>query len=105
MALQGLLIRLPVDGVNGGRALDLDISGRTEGFLLHSQLEAEDAGESSPGVLADGEGDQHAGRGLLAVDVPSVSESVMSPGDQQCSETNLPVKSGCRHRTGGAAVG
>ena len=81
MALQGLLIRLPVDGVNGGRALDLDISGRTEGFLLHSQLEAEDAGESSPGVLADGEGDQHAGRGLLAVDVPSVSESVMSPGD------------------------
>ena len=58
--------------MNGGRTLDLDIASWAECFLLHSQIEAENAGESSPAVLADGEGDQHAGRGLLAVDVPAV---------------------------------
>ena len=72
MALQGLLIRLPVDGVDGGRTLDLDVPRRAERLLLHPEIEAEDTGQPTPAVLADGEGDQHGGRGLLAVDVPAV---------------------------------
>ena len=85
MSLQGLLIRLPVDGVDGCRALDLDISTRAECLLLHSQPEAEEAGQSAPGVLTDGEGDQHARRGLLAIDVPAESNSVVS--DERERET------------------
>ena len=73
--------------MNGGRTLDLDIPRGAEGFLLHSQIEAEDTGQATPAVLADGEGDQHGGRGLLAIDVPAESNSVVS--DERERPTSL----------------
>lgn len=85
MTLNGLLVRLPVDGLYGGRALDLNVPRLAEGLLLHPQPEAEDAGEGSLAVLYRGEGDQHVVRGLLPVDVP--------------------VELGRRHGADGAAVG
>ena len=39
MTLNGLLVRLPVDGLYGGRALDLDVPGLGERLLLHLQPE------------------------------------------------------------------
>ena len=60
--------------MNGCRTLDLDIPCCAEGFLLHSQIEAEDTGQPTPAVLGDGEGDQHGVGGLLAIDVPAASD-------------------------------
>ena len=37
--LDGLLVGPPVDGVDGGRALDLDVPGLGERLLLHLQPE------------------------------------------------------------------
>ena len=70
LPLYGLLIGLPVGGVNGGRALDLDVPRLAESLLLDSEPEPEDAGEGAPPVLGGGVGDQHAGGGLLTIDVP-----------------------------------
>ena len=69
--------------MNGGRTLDLDIPRRAECLLLHSEIEAEDTGQSPSAVLADGEGDQHGGGGLLPIDVPAVklTETLLSSTD------------------------
>ena len=85
MTLNGLLVRLPVDGLYGGRALDLDVPRLAEGLLLHPQPEAEDAGEGSLAVLYRREGYEHVVRGLLPV--------------------NVPVELGRRHGAQGGAVG
>ena len=85
MSLYGLLVRLPVDGLYGGRALYLDVSRLAECFILHPQPQPEDAGESALAVLYGGVGHQHGLGGLLSVDVP--------------------VELGCRHGADGAAVG
>ena len=70
VSLYWLLVGLPVDGLYGGRALYLDVARLAEGVLLHPDPQAEDAGEAAPAVPDGRVGHQHAGRGLLPVDVP-----------------------------------